>query len=172
MRLFLGISINAGLPLWQAWGGLGLVVVGILLFRWVAVSEGSAKMLTFVEHHFGGRSAFSRLGEIAWMFTLVGLSLPLILALFGGILAGVGFMNRIIIDDVSISIHQGRQPVKRQVWEDLEEVADHPQMVILRFKEAKRYEVTLSLLKDQLGEDNTKLLLNWLEQRSSDRASR
>jgi|GEM_PF-1696842 len=172
MQLFLGLSINAGQPLWQTLAGLGLIGLGIWLFRWVVVAEGTSKVLAFLIPLLGGNHLFRRMGVGGLLLTLVGLSLPLLMSVFGGMLAINGFMNRVVIDETSISIHQGLEPVKRQVWDDFEAAGSVTQGTVFYFKEAKHYKVNFVLSKEQLGEANAKLLLDWLEQRFPGRVYR
>ena len=52
------------------------------------------------------------------------------------------------------------------MWDDLEAAGTEPQGVVLFFREARRYKVNLTLLREPLGEAaDAKLLLDRLDQR-------
>jgi len=172
MQLFLGLSINSGHPLWQTLAGLGLIALGIWLFRWVVVGEDNPELLARLTPILGVNHLFRRTGTSGLVLTLGVVALSLLITIYGGFLVIRGCMNRIVIDETGISIHQGLDPVKRQIWDDFEEAESAPKGTLLHFKEAGRYSVNFLLPKAQFAEADAKLLLEWLEQRYPDRVKR
>ena len=169
MQFFLGFSINSGYPLWQTLAGLGLIALGIWLFRWVVVGEDNPELLARLTPILGVNHLFRRTGDSGLVLTLGVVALSLLITIYGGFLVLRDCMNRIIIDETGISIHQGFDPVKRQVWDDFEEIESTTKGTLLHFKEGGRYSVNFLLPKAKFPDSDAKLLQEWLEQRYPDR---
>jgi hypothetical protein len=172
MQLILGLSINVGQPLWQTLAGLGLILLGIWIFRWVVAAEDNTELLAYLTPLLGINHTFRRTGFGGLVLTMGVLTLSLFITIYGGFLVLRGCMNRIKIDETNVTIYHGFDPVKRQVWDDFEKVESVPKGTALHFKEGKRYSVNILLPKKQLSAADAKLLLDWLVQRFPGRVLR
>ena len=86
MQLILGLSIHVGQPLWQTLAGLGLIVLGIWMFRWVVAAEDNTELLAYLTPLLGINHIFRRTGFGGLVLTMGVLTLSLFITIYGGFL--------------------------------------------------------------------------------------